>query len=242
MNYSLDSEYEREAWAVLLALRANFLERGSKFTFDTDSAENLSRDKTVGKLLYLERQGMLKYIPPKINSVPIPPVGELTVVDYGSSYPAYVAIELHEKKFIESYTEYSKVFEANEKVNRTQKTSKLISVRLIKDGLTLYLKSDDQRVDLNRFRADLTPEKLVNYLLTHANTVVPLSQIKLEGEGFRGVTNVSEILRKAGFTETVKKYFLPQSDKTKVRLVDQAHMETSELEKIKAETLKIKSE
>lgn len=239
MDYSLSEKYEREAWPLLLALRAAYLESGSKFVFDTDSAEDTSREATVGKLRYLERQGVLKYVPPKVDFVPEPLGGaEISTADWGSDYPRIVNIELHEEKFKELYAEYSKVAEANEKVAQTQASSQKVSVRLVKNGLTLYLQSSDgQRVDLNRFRADLTPDKLVDFLLAHANTVIQLSQIKLEGSGYRAVSNVAEILRKAGFTETVKKYFLPEADKEKVRLNDQAEMTALELEKIKAEVL-----
>ncbi len=231
LDQILDDKYKDGVGLVVRALKHTSLESGkSSFTFDTDSVANLEREETIGRLKYLQNQGALKYIPPDTDFSEV----DLYSVDYNNDTPRIVAIELHGQQFDKLYEKY--VQSAKTTPPTAQNDIQKINVRLKKDGLNLYLEaSDGQYIKLNRFRADLTPERLVDYLLSHSNAVLQLTQIRLEGPGFPKITNIGEKLRKAGFTETVKRFFLPENDSKKVRLRDTAEMTIGDFEKIKTE-------
>lgn len=243
MTDFIDSEYKYDTWLVLRALQRRHLETGGLgFSFETDSVQDVSKKDVIGKLRYLEKQDGIKYEPPDMAEMYKSQHSEFPAFSIGDDFPRVVYIELHEQKFSELYEKFSQ--QAEENRPKTQTTNPVLTVRLIKDGLNLYLQSSNgERINLKRLRSDLTPVKLLDYLIAHPNTVIQLSQLKLEGSGFNSVTNVGERLRKAGFTETVKRYFLPDNDSKKVRLKDEVEMSSVDFERIKTElSVKAKSE
>ncbi len=237
MTDFIDGDYKYDLWLVLRALQRNHLETGRLgFSFETDSVQGLSSKDVIGKLRYLDNQGGIKYEPPNMAEMYESQHSEFPGFSIGDVHPRVVYIELHEQKFSELYEEFSQQAEASQA--KIQTVNKMLTVRLMKDGLNLYLQSSNgERVNLKRLRTDLTPVKLLDYLIAHPNTVIQLSQLKLEGSGFSSVKNVGERLRKAGFTETVKRYFLPDNDSQKVRLKVEAEMSSVDFEKIKSELL-----
>lgn len=93
-----------------------------------------------------------------------------------------------------------------------------VTVSLVKEGLFLYIVTPNDKLKLCKFRPETPAERIFANLMFYPDKVLSLGNLKNEVGHLAGVSNLSEVARKAGFTPELKELFLPVCSKSELQI------------------------
>jgi hypothetical protein len=134
-------------------------------------------------------------------------------------------VVIHQPKFDDLLNDFAYAVNEQDKTAPSSPPQKLnggVELRLVKDGTYLLLRGPQGDTLINNFRDGMRPTLLLSYLLHHEGVTVTTQQMRNDTAGLDTVSDIGDMLRKAGFTATLKQIFMQVRGKKRAQLQTRA--------------------
>jgi len=108
---------------------------------------------------------------------------------------------------------------------------------LVKRGQSIFILTPTEEILITHLKPDMAPDQIFSYLFTmRLNSVVTIQELQGAMPFLTTIQNLSDIVRKVGFTKELKKYFFPICTREKIKLNNEVEVPVSLIRRIKRKT------